>query len=80
MALKSKETPAGEAAAEHAREVFGGLSGAAPRAKQNLKAVTFNIDPEDYAALKALADELGLGTGAALRFALRDFLKRRGVL
>jgi hypothetical protein len=79
MALKSKETPAGEAVAEHAREVFGGLSGGT-KAKPKLKAVTVNIDPQDYAALKQLADELGLGAGAALRMALRDFLKRRGAL
>lgn len=52
---------------------------AAPDVEANMKAVSFYIDPADYKAMKVVAADLGLGIGAGIRFAIRDFLKRKGV-
>ena len=51
----------------------------APEEETKMKAVSFNIAPTDYEAMKAVAADLGLGIGAGIRFALREFLKRKGV-
>jgi hypothetical protein len=51
---------------------------AVPEAESNMKPVSFYIDPADYKALKIVAADLGLGIGAGMRFAIRDFLKRKG--
>lgn len=66
--------------AEHARQVFAGLSTARPKDPAKKQAVSFHVDPSDYEALKGVAADMAIGVGAALRIALRDFLKRKGAI
>lgn len=70
-----KEDPA----AAHARKVFAGMSRTRPEEPSKKQSVNFYVDPGDYEALKGVAADMGIGIGAALRIALRDFLKRKGV-
>lgn len=49
-----------------------------PEKAENLKQISVSVDPGDYKALKTVGADLGLGIGATIRFAIRDFLKRRG--
>lgn len=72
-----KENPASEAA----RRVFSGVATEAPvRAKTRKTTATFMLDPADYAAMKVVAEDMGLGVGAAIRVAIREFLKRKGAV
>ena len=45
---------------------------------EKMKTVSFQIRPSDYAALKTVFFDLGLSTGAGIRFALNEFMKNRG--
>jgi hypothetical protein len=85
MAIKGK-SPSGSGLEARTRAVRDQLNAtarerdaAAPdRIKEKMESVSFQIKPSEYAALKVVFDQLGLGTGAGLRFALREFLRNRG--
>ena len=47
------------------------------KAREKMKTISFQIRPTDYATLKTVFYELGLTTGAGLRFALKEFLRNR---
>lgn len=84
MSLKRPAgTPAPERvdpATEQARKVFAAISTPPDEKPVSKQAVSFYVDPADYAALKTLAADMGIGIGAALRIAVRDLLKRRGAV
>ena len=83
----SLKRPGGEAApvvkedpaAKEARRVFSAVS--VPEHVPTKKTtVSFQVDPRDYALLKQAAEDMGIGTGAAIRVSIREFLKRKGLV
>jgi len=83
MALKKAHPSLAE---EQAKETFDRLPKPKKREpqvkkkKENMKAVNFRIGQTDYELLvNYCQNEYGLGSGAALRFAIREFLKNHKV-
>ena len=50
----------------------------AGQSQENMVTVSFQIKPSDYETLKGVFYQLGLKTGAGIRFALMEFLRNRG--
>ena len=77
MALKrSDPTPAGE----KADDVFKKMNQAKETTidkKEKMKTISLQIKPSDYESLKSVFHQLGLSTGAGIRFALTEFLRNR---
>jgi hypothetical protein len=75
--LQQKDDPA----ATQAKKVFEGIS--TPKQElddTNKIRINFYVSPQDYKALRCVAQDMGLSAGATIRMAMREFLKKKGAI